>query len=134
MDARAVVNKYMAHLAASEFGEAFSMFAPDAVYRITGKTAISGDYRGIDEINRGLGEIISKYFATMPQFIIDDVIVDGDRAAVLASGAAEGKHGPYNQTFVFVFRVKDGMIAEKIEYLDSVPVEIALLGRKLVDA
>ena len=133
-DTRSVVNKYMGHLAASEFVEAFAMFSPDAVYRISGKSAISGDYRGIDEINRGLGEIISNYFQSMPQFTIYDTIVDGDRAAVTASGAAQGKHGPYNQTFVFVFRVADGMILEKVEYLDSVPVETALLGRKLVNA
>jgi len=132
MDTRQVVEKYMGHLCASEFAEAFSLFAQDGVYKITGKTAISGEYHGLDAIMSGLGGIISNYFKTMPQFTLHDILVDGDRAAVVAEGHAQGAHGPYDQNFVFFFKIKDGKIIHHTEQLDSLPVETALLGKKLV--
>ncbi|SCW33964.1 Ketosteroid isomerase-related protein [Sphingobium faniae] len=133
-DTRTVVTAYMDNLCAGRFTEAFDLFAPDAVYTITGKTKISGSYKGLENIQTALGAIISNYFKTLPAFTVGDTIVDGDRAAVLLTSTAEAVHGIYDQNYVFVFRVKDGRIVEKIENLDSIAVETALLGRKLVDA
>lgn len=132
MDTRQVVEKYMGHLCASEFAEAFGLFAQDGVYKITGNSGIAGEYKGLDNIMAGLGAVISNYFKTMPQFTLHDILVDGDRAAVVAEGKAEGVHGPYNQNFVFMFTIKDGKIVHHTEHLDSLPVETALLGKKLV--
>lgn len=133
-DTREVINEYMGHLCAARFAEAFALFAPDAVYTITGRTKISGSYRGLETINAELGAIIGSYFKSLPSFTVLDTLVDGDRAAVMVTGTAEGVHGAYDQNYVFVFRVKDGRIVEKIENLDSLPIETALLGRRLVDA
>lgn len=131
---REIVQKYMDNMVAGAFGDAFALFAPDATYRVTGNSAISGEMRGIDNINNRLGEIVGKYFKGLPKFTVHDVIVDGDRAAVTLSGTCEGATGIYDQTYVFVFRVKDGRITELVEYIDMLVVETALLGRKLTDA
>ena len=133
-DTRTVVTEYMDNLSAGRFTEAFALFADEAVYTISGKTKISGSYKGLETIQAELGAIIGNYFKSLPAFTVGDTLVDGDRAAVLVTSTAEGLHGVYDQNYVFVFRVKDGRIVEKIENLDSVPVETALLGRKLVDA
>lgn len=132
-DTRTVVKEYMDHMSAGRFAEAFALFSPDAVYTISGKTRISGSFKGLEAINRELGAIIGTYFKSLPAFTVGDTLVDGDRAAVLLTGTAQGLHGVYDQNYIFVFRVKDGRIVEKIENLDSLPVETALLGRKLVD-
>jgi ketosteroid isomerase-like protein len=129
---REIVEKYMDHMGKQEFEEAFALYSPEAVYRISGNTKISGAFHGVDAIGAGLGEVLQNYFKTPPKITTHEIIVEGDRGVVIASGVAEGAHGPYNQEFVFVFRVKDGKIIEKVENLDTVMVETALLGKKLV--
>ena len=131
---REIVQKYMDNMVAGAFGDAFAMFAPNATYRVTGNSAISGEMQGIDNINAGLGDIVVKYFKGLPKFTVHDIIVDGDRAAVTLTGTCEGVTGMYDQTYVFVFKVENSQITELVEYIDMLVVETALLGRKLVDA
>jgi ketosteroid isomerase-like protein len=57
----------------------------------------------------------------------DTVFGDGDFVAMQAHGEARAKTGrPYNNTYCFVFRFRDGKIAEMTEYLDTELVTSAL--------
>ncbi|MFD2136758.1 hypothetical protein ACFSLT_19480 [Novosphingobium resinovorum] len=54
---------------------------------------------------------------------------------MIASVEGVGPYGPYRQDpYCFILRTRDGRISEIVEYLDTVAVETALVGRKLVDA
>jgi ketosteroid isomerase-like protein len=55
------------------------------------------------------------------------IVAEGDRVVVQARSEATTKRGdPYNQTYCFVFRVKDGRLTEVVEYCDTALVERVL--------
>jgi uncharacterized protein len=54
----------------------------------------------------------------------DLVLADGDHVVVQARGRVTTKRGDnYRQTYCFVFRIRDGRIAEVIEHCDTALVE-----------
>jgi ketosteroid isomerase-like protein len=57
----------------------------------------------------------------------DLILADGDRVVVQARGTATTKRGEdYNQTYCFVFRVRDRQLAEVVEHCDTALVERVL--------
>jgi ketosteroid isomerase-like protein len=57
----------------------------------------------------------------------EEIIADGDRVVVRASAEARTVGGePYPQAYCYVFRVRDGRLAEVIEYCDTALVERVL--------
>jgi hypothetical protein len=65
-----------------------------------------------------------------PAFTVSEIIVEKDRAVVLASGNGEGPYGPYIQPhYAFVTQVVGDGFAEVIEFNDTVAIEKALYGR-----
>jgi uncharacterized protein len=66
---------------------------------------------------------------------VDELIGEGERVVALARGKAKTIHGlRYDNEHAFVFRGKDGKITEVAEYLDTVLVESAAYGKRLVGA
>ncbi len=57
----------------------------------------------------------------------DLVVPGGDRVVVQAHSTATTRRGdPYNQTYCFVFRVREGRLTEVVEYCDTALVERVL--------
>jgi ketosteroid isomerase-like protein len=55
------------------------------------------------------------------------VLADGDRVVVQARGHAITTRGePYEQTYCYVFRIRDGRISEVVEHCDTALVERVL--------
>jgi uncharacterized protein len=55
------------------------------------------------------------------------ILADGDRVIVQARSHATTKSGdPYEQTYCFIFRVRDGRLTEVIEHCDTALVERVL--------
>lgn len=55
------------------------------------------------------------------------IFAEGDRVVVQARGRATTKRGdPYNQTYCYIFRVRDGQLTEVIEHCDTALVERVL--------
>lgn len=55
------------------------------------------------------------------------LIADGDHVVVQARGSATTKRGDaYNQTYCYVFQVRDGQLTEVVEYCDTALVERVL--------
>jgi ketosteroid isomerase-like protein len=133
-DTREIVQKFIDHIEAHRFVEAFSMVNEDGKYTVTGKTAVSGTYEGrVDVFNRLLPALAG--FTSGPDIRFSHVFIDGDEAMVRATGSAQGVTGPYDQPYyAWYFRVAGDGLAEAIEYLDTVQMETALFGKKLVDA
>jgi hypothetical protein len=75
------------------------------------------------------------------RFSLSDIIVEKDRAVVLASSNGEGPYGngerpygPYMQLhYAFVTRVAGDGFAEVIDLNSTVAIEKALCGRQLVN-
>lgn len=60
------------------------------------------------------------------RFEPDFLLADGDRVVVQARGYGTTAHGPYHQTYCFVFRLAGGRITEVIEHCDTALVERVL--------
>lgn len=133
-DTRALVQTFIDHVANGRALDAFNMINEDGTYILIGETPLSGTYHGRkDVLERFLGPIAT--WPSPPALTFGDVIVEGDKAAIRASGGGIGPTGPYSQPhYMFYVRVANGGFAEVIEYLDTVAVEVAAYGKKLVPA
>ncbi len=85
--------------------------AADVKYHVPGKSPISGDYNGIDEV---LGFFAKVFELTGGTFRVElhDVLANDEHAVVLspASGQREGK--TLHDNGVLVFHIKDGKTTE----------------------
>lgn len=133
MNNKQIVQQWFDCIARNDAAGAFALFADDVVYHLKGTTPVSGTYRG-------LKSIVEDFFTPWRQQIdgdlvvtVDELIGEGERVVALGRGKAKTIHGlPYDNDYAFVFRVRDGRIVEVLEYLDTVLVETAAYGRKLV--
>ena len=134
-DTREVAQRYMNLLCAQKFAEAFELLAPDVSYRIIGTTALSKPMKGRDVVKSVLVSALAGFRKPL-QLQFKELIVDGNRAVGLACGSGIGPTGlPYEQgDYAMVLRIGDGQVAEVVEFMDTVAVEVAVLGKKLLAA
>lgn len=134
-DTREIAQQFMTHLCAKKFAEAFDLLSDDAGYRIIGTTAVSSPMKGRETVKATLLPALAS-FQEPPKLTLHELIVDGTRAVGLASGHGIGPSGlPYSQPhYAMVLRVENGAVTDVVEFADTVAVEVALLGNKLVPA
>ncbi len=87
------------------------VFAADVKYHVPGKSPVSGDYNGIDEVLGFFGKIFELTGGTF-RVELHDVLANDDHAVVLspASGQRDGK--TLQDNGVLVFHIKDGRATE----------------------
>ena len=98
--------------------DAMARLAPDVVYDVVAPAPYGGifDRDGLTAI---AGKMVNLLVAP-PQMTVKGVIAQGDRVAIETEGRATTKAGkPYNNRYHFLFVVRDGVIVEGREYLDS---------------
>lgn len=134
-ETRQVAQRYMDLLCAKKFAEAFDLLAPDASYRIIGTTAVSKPMKGRDAIKSVLVPALAS-FKKPPQLTFKELIVEGTRAVGLATGSGVGPTGlTYDQPhYAMVLRIENGQVQDVVEFADTVAIEVALLGNKLIPA
>jgi ketosteroid isomerase-like protein len=126
-----VANVFFAKLCAGDFLGAFALLSDDVRYVVIGTTPASGTYTGRDEIINRLGPALA--LLKNLKSTLKEVIVDGDRVVGIVRGEAEGPYGHYIQDpCVFVLRVAGAEIVEILELIDTVMLETAVFGKKLV--
>jgi ketosteroid isomerase-like protein len=133
MNPKAIVKEWFDKLAVGDAEAAFALFAPDCTYVLQGTTPVSGTYKGMNAI-------LNDFFAPWRTRIdgpltlaLHELIAEGGRVVALARGSAKTVTGArYDNEYAFVFTVRDGRIVEVNEFLDTVLVETAAYGRKLV--
>lgn len=132
---REIAQAYMDLLCAQKFSEAFDLLSDQASYRIIGTTAVSAPMRGRETVKATLVPALGS-FRQAPKLTLNELIVDGSRAVGLASGTGVGPTGlPYEQLhYAMVLRIENGQVQDVVEFADTVAVEVALLGKKLVPA
>jgi len=131
---RSLVEKFIERDVAGDFEACYRMLNADAEYTIIGESPVSGTYRGPDDVFNRLAPLLVN-FTVRPQMKFSEVVIDGDRAFLRASSTGgAGKYGPYAQPFYgFYLRVEGDGLAELIEFLDPVQLEVSLFGKKLVE-
>ncbi|AMK24361.1 MULTISPECIES: nuclear transport factor 2 family protein [unclassified Sphingobium] len=131
---RALVRQFVDHLEAQRFEQAYRLLNRDGRFVMIGDTPASGVYEGLEDIFARLAPKLAG-FTQLPMIKVSDILIDGDRAFIRAVGAGAGAYGPYHQPYYGYFlRVEGEGLAEIVEYLDTVQLEIALYGKKLVPA
>lgn len=96
-----------------------TLLAPDVVWTIPGSGPVAGTYRGLaDFIERASQPLVSRLATPLvPQ--VHHVWAAGDRVIVRfdARATTTGGH-PYHNQFVWIFRMKDGLVVEAEAFLD----------------
>ena len=130
----AVVRSYFERMGAGDARGAFALFSAPFSYRVMGTTPISHECHDMpDFVARVLRPFTAGLQDGRIELVADEYIASGDRVAVLAHSRAMGTGGlPYDNEYVFVFRVRGDQITEVREYLDTALVETAVFGKSLV--
>jgi hypothetical protein len=107
----------------------------DVRYTIIGSTSLSVVARGREQILR---RIIAPFMERLDgaiEIAPETIFGEDDLVAMQARGRARTKRGQrYDNTYCFVFRFRDGRIAEITEYLDTDLVRAALGDDRRDDA
>jgi ketosteroid isomerase-like protein len=92
---------------------------PNVRYECKGRHPVGGVFNGIDEYVAGFLTPGMKMLSNVSVHL-DEVICEGERAAVLFHNEATGPTGlPYNNSYCTIYRVRNGKIVEAVEYLDT---------------
>lgn len=109
----------------SIFGESVH---PDYVWRFPGHCSWSRRFEGQEAIRRDLLRPLFAQFATVYRAKAINLIAEGDFVVAEVRGDVQTKRGErYNNEYCFVFRFRDGKIAEVVEYCDT-DLEERVLG------
>ncbi|WP_327139090.1 nuclear transport factor 2 family protein [Nocardia sp. NBC_01327] len=100
--------------------------AEDCRWTFPGAWSWAGTWQPRSEVLSGLLRPIMAQFDGGYRFETDFLLADGDRVVVQARGYGVTAHGPYHQTYCFVFRLAGGRITEVIEHCDTALVERVL--------
>ena len=98
----------------------FALIADDIVWTNIGKTSLSGRFEGKQALRE---QLLGPLFASLKAGInmqVHNLVAEGDYVVAQTSGTAETLDGrPYNNTYCWIIRLRDGQFAEVSEYLDT---------------
>ena len=103
------------------------LFADAVTWDMIGTTAWSGRYEGKETIYRDLLTPLFSLFGDVYTNRALRIIAEDDLVVVESRGRVTTKTGkPYNNTYCWIYRMKDGKIVEISEYLDTALADAAL--------
>jgi hypothetical protein len=88
-----------------------ALLADDVAWRVPGRNAIAGDYRGVDEV-MGYFERRRDHAHSTLRITVHDVLANDDRVVILAGGTIERDGRKLGWETVGLFRIEEGRIAE----------------------
>ena len=98
----------------------FGLIADDIRWTNMGTTSLSGTYSGKAEL---MEKLLGPLFGQLKQGIHMDVVrlvAEGDHVVAQTQGTAETLDGrPYNNSYCWVIRVRNGQFAELTEFMDT---------------
>jgi hypothetical protein len=114
-------------MARGDSGPFVEAMAEDIVWRMTGSSSWGGTYTGKAEVLGRMLQGVFDQFATPYRGVARRIHADGDFVIVEFEGEVMTKRGaPYNNSYCFVIRLKDGQMTELTEYLDDALVDRVL--------
>ena len=116
-----IVRAYYADISAGRFTDAAARLSPDASTWILGEGHWPlGGYHDLASL-RQIHAMVEERFPEGLQVIIKDLTVEGERVAVEAETLGTRADGKvYNNRYHYLVIVRDGMICERREYLDTI--------------
>ena len=126
---RELALRYFERVAAGD-PEVASLFCEDAVWVTPQSSPMGRRHEGKQAVLELMSGGVGLYDAASPMEIRHDAIAaTGDHVFVeMTMNARTGQGEPYTNHYVFVFRMRDGLIAEVHEHLDTLYAQ-----RKLFD-
>jgi hypothetical protein len=98
------------------------LFAPDIVWHASGKSHVSGEFRGVDATMASFLQLMQETNGTF-SLEVHDFIANDDHAVALATVRAEKDGKKLEDRYVHVVHIKDGKLTESWifgEHQDSV--------------
>jgi ketosteroid isomerase-like protein len=115
---KALCRKFHVSIMAGKFDEAANLLADDVVWWVQGNMPVSGYHRGRDAVTA-----LFEPLKALPHgiaFEFGAVTAEADRVSVEMRAHATIAEGlEYDNTYHFLFTVKDGLIVGCKEYLDT---------------
>ena len=126
---RLIVERLFAALAEGDGRPLNAAMAGEVTWIVEGSGPWARAYRGkqavVDELQRPL----VANFATPYRCRAERIVAEGDTVVVLARGEVTTKRGePYDNSYCFVMRLRDGEIVEIREYMDTALVDRVLVA------
>jgi ketosteroid isomerase-like protein len=117
---RKIVQKFYEASNGGDLDTCFDLLADDIRWTNIGTTAFSGTFKGKAELQE---KLLEPLFGLLKQGIrttVHRLVAEKDHVVAQTSGMAETRDGrPYNNTYCWVIRLRNGKIAEVTEYMDT---------------
>jgi ketosteroid isomerase-like protein len=91
------------------------VFAPDITWHIPGRSPISGDYKGHDEVVGFFAKFMELSDGTF-RLDVDEIVCDGERVYAHCTVSAERHGQAWSSPEIHVWRVVDGRAVEFREF------------------
>ena len=104
--------------ATGDVGEVLRRFADDITWHIPGRGALSGDYRGHEEVMGFFGKLMELSGGTF-KLEVHDLLANDEHGVALVTGTATRDGKSFTGIDVHVFHFRDGKV---VEFWDS-PVD-----------
>jgi ketosteroid isomerase-like protein len=128
-DPEEVVRAYYADISEGRFAEAAAKLSPDASTWILGEGHWPlGGYHDVSSL-RKIHATVAERFPDGLKVTIKGMTVEGERVAVEAETLGTRVDGKvYNNSYHYLIIVRDGLICERREYLDTIHANEMLCG------
>jgi ketosteroid isomerase-like protein len=115
-----IVQKFYAASNGGDMATCMNLIADDIKWTNIGSTSLSGTFQGKAELEE---KLLGPLFGRLQQGIFSTVhrlIAENDFVVAQTSGKAQSIDGqPYNNTYIWLIRIRDGKFAEVTEYMDT---------------
>jgi ketosteroid isomerase-like protein len=101
--------------ARGDISTALGVFVHDISWHVPGRSPLSGDYKGHDEVLDFFAKCMELSGGTL-RIDIEDVLCGGEQAVVLCTVSAERNGQSYSSPEVHVWRVEDGKAVDFHEF------------------
>ena len=119
MKAIDTINKALDMLSKGDFENFETLLAENMYFKMSGNTSLSGEAFSKNEFLETVGNVMALLDGPI-KLNVKKVIDGGDWVVSIADGEATTLLGePYNNEYCHVWKVKDGLIIELREFLDT---------------
>lgn len=117
---RKIVQKFYEASNSGDMDTCMNLIADDIRWTNIGSTKLSGTFQGKAELQE---KLLGPLFGKLKQGIsttVHRLIAEDDLVVAQTSGTAETHDGqPYDNTYCWIIRIRDGKFAEVTEYMDT---------------
>lgn len=97
----------------------FGLLAPDVKWTIHGSGPVAGTYNGAEDFARRASWPLIQRLTTPVKPVVHHIWASGDRVIIRFDGSATTTSGrPYNNQFVWIFKMDEGVVVEAEAFLD----------------